>query len=146
MNLFLRIRRLYLRNASVYIFSLIGRKLRQGLKFVQKNNSVWEATLHIADTQNGEKILYDIDPIKKVERSGKSDTTSTTDSIRQGRAKSQQISEKNNEKSVIDDLGKIQYQLRIEDKNRLNILEGLKPMRKSTGFFCCLKFRGIIIS
>ena len=28
--------------------------------------------------------MYDIDPIKKVERSGKSDTTSTTDSIRQG--------------------------------------------------------------
>lgn len=50
----------------------------------EKNNSVWEATLHIANAQNGEKILYDIDPIKKVERSGKSDTTSTTDSIRQG--------------------------------------------------------------
>ena len=50
----------------------------------EKNNSVWEATLHIANAQNGEKILYDIDPIKKVERSGKSDTTSTTNSIRQG--------------------------------------------------------------
>lgn len=31
----------------------------------EKNNSVWEATLHIANAQNGEKILYDIDPIKK---------------------------------------------------------------------------------
>lgn len=41
----------------------------------------------------------------------------------QNEAKSQQISEKNNEKSVIDDLGKIQYQLRIEDKNRLDILD-----------------------
>lgn len=47
---------------------------------------------------------------------------------------------------TVSDLDKIQYQLRIEDKNRLNILEELKPMRKSTGFFCCLKFRGIIIS
>lgn len=64
----------------------------------------------------------------------------------QNEAKSQQIFEKNNEKSAIGDLGKVQYQLRIEDKNRFNILEGLKPMRKSTGFFCCLKFRGIIIS
>lgn len=41
----------------------------------------------------------------------------------QNEAKSQQISEKNNEKSMIDDLGKIQYQLRIEDKNRLDILD-----------------------
>ena len=36
---------------------------------------------------------------------------------------------------TVSDLGKIQYQLRREDINRLNILEGLKPMRKSTGFF-----------
>ena len=47
---------------------------------------------------------------------------------------------------TVSDLDKSQYQLRREDINRLNILEGLKPMRKSTGFFCCLKFRGIIIS
>lgn len=92
--------------------------------FIQeKNNSVWEATLHIANTRNGEKILYDIDPIKTAERSRKLDTTSATNSIHQSEAKSQQISEKNNEKSVIDDFGKIQYQLRIEDKNRLDILD-----------------------
>lgn len=41
----------------------------------------------------------------------------------QNEAKSQQISEKNNKKSMIDDLGKVQYQLRIEDKNRLDILD-----------------------
>lgn len=60
--------------------------------FVQeKNNSVWEATLHIANAQNGEKILYDIDPIKIVDgtaspskKLGTSPTTSTTDSILQG--------------------------------------------------------------
>lgn len=53
--------------------------------FVQeKNNSVWEATLHIANAQNGEKVLYDIDPIKKVESPIKLGATSTTDSIRQG--------------------------------------------------------------
>lgn len=49
-------------------------------------------------------------------------------------------------KSFVSDLDKVQYQLRREDINRLNILEELKPMRKSIGFFCCLKFRGIIIS
>lgn len=49
----------------------------------EKNNSVWKATLHIANAQNGEKILYDIDPIKKVESPRKLGATSTTDSIRQ---------------------------------------------------------------
>lgn len=56
------------------------------------------------------------------------------------------VSERAGEAWSISDLDKFQYQLRREDINRLNILEELKPMRKSTGFFCCLKFRGIIIS
>ncbi len=43
----------------------------------EKNNTVWEATLDIAKAQDGRKILYDIDPIKKVEGSGKSDPTTT---------------------------------------------------------------------
>lgn len=34
--------------------------------FIQdKENTVWEATLHIATSADGEKILYDIDPINK---------------------------------------------------------------------------------
>ena len=49
--------------------------------------------------------------------------TVSKNSIRQNEAESQQISEKNNKKSVIDGLGKVQYQLRIEDKNRLDILD-----------------------
>lgn len=68
---------------------------------------------------------------------------------RNGRGNNQDVSDSSegSRKSLtVSDLGKIQYQLRREDINRLNILEGLKPMRKSTGFFCCLKFRGIIIS
>lgn len=68
---------------------------------------------------------------------------------RNGRGSNQDVSdssEGSGKSLTVFDLGKIQYQLRIEDKNRLNILEELKPMRKSTGFFCCLKFRGIIIS
>lgn len=46
-----------------------------------KNNTIWEATLNIANTANGEKILYDISPIKKVGRSVKSDTLPTGGSI-----------------------------------------------------------------
>lgn len=40
-----------------------------------KENTIWEATLHIATTTDGEKILYDIDPIRKVGQSGNSDTS-----------------------------------------------------------------------
>ena len=40
-----------------------------------KENSVWEATLHIATSATGEKFLYDIDPIKMAEQSGNSDTS-----------------------------------------------------------------------
>ena len=42
-----------------------------------KNNTIWEATLNVANATNGEKILYDISPIKKVGRSGKSDAVPT---------------------------------------------------------------------
>ncbi|MBQ7846807.1 MAG: hypothetical protein IJ344_00850, partial [Clostridia bacterium] len=48
-----------------------------------KENTVWEAKLRIANSINGEKILYDIFPIKMVERSGTSDSTATKNSIHQ---------------------------------------------------------------
>ncbi len=52
--------------------------------FIQeKNKSVWEATLNIANTANGEKILYDVDPIKKVEGAIKSAPTTTNNSLSQ---------------------------------------------------------------
>lgn len=46
-----------------------------------KENSVWEATLHIATSATGEKFLYDIDPIKMAEQSGNSDTSTANTSI-----------------------------------------------------------------
>ena len=48
-----------------------------------KNNTIWEATLNIANSSNGEKILYDINPIKKVGQSVESDTSRTNHSISQ---------------------------------------------------------------
>ena len=48
-----------------------------------KNNTIWEATLNIANTADGEKILYDISPIKKVGQSVKSDTIPTDTKIAQ---------------------------------------------------------------
>lgn len=46
-----------------------------------KENSVWEATLHIATSATGKKYLYDIDPIKMAEQSGNSDTSTAKNSI-----------------------------------------------------------------
>ena len=43
-----------------------------------KNNTVWEATLNVAESANGVKYLYDINPIKKVGQSVKSDTSTTS--------------------------------------------------------------------
>ena len=41
--------------------------------FVQdKNNTIWEATLNVANSADGRKILYDISPIKKAGRAAKS--------------------------------------------------------------------------
>lgn len=48
-----------------------------------QKNTIWEAKLQIANSLNGDKILYDIVPIKMVERSGTSDTTPTKNNITQ---------------------------------------------------------------
>ena len=46
-----------------------------------KNNTVWETTLHIANTANGEKIIYDVVSTKKVGQSGNSDTSPRKNSL-----------------------------------------------------------------
>lgn len=42
-----------------------------------KNNTVWKATLNVAESANGVKYLYDIDPIKKVGPPVKSSSSTT---------------------------------------------------------------------
>lgn len=42
-----------------------------------KNNTVWKATLNVAESANGVKYLYDIGPIKKVGQPVKSGTSTT---------------------------------------------------------------------
>lgn len=56
----------------------------------EKNKTVWEAILNIANTTNGEKILYDIDPIKKVEDAVKSASTTTNNILPQNGDASQE--------------------------------------------------------
>lgn len=53
-----------------------------------KNNTIWEATLNVANAADGRKILYDITPIKKVGQSIKLDTIPTDDIIPQNSEKS----------------------------------------------------------
>ena len=58
--------------------------------FVQdKENTVWEATLNVATSANGEKILYDVWPIKMVEQRGESRLSTTEDSVTQAEGESQ---------------------------------------------------------
>lgn len=54
-----------------------------------KNNTVWKATLNVAESANGVKYLYDISPIKKVGQSVKSDTSTTGDIVAQNQTESQ---------------------------------------------------------
>ena len=72
-----------------------------------KEKTVWEATLFVANSANGEKILYDIFPIKNVEGSGTSDTLSTTQNIPQ----------------LEEEVNTYQDRLSNADKNRVEILE-----------------------
>ena len=48
-----------------------------------KNNTIWEATLNVANTADGRKIIYDISPIKKVGQSVKSDTSLLNENVTQ---------------------------------------------------------------
>ena len=52
----------------------------------EKNGAVWEATLNIANTADGRKVLYDIDKIEKVEGPIKSGPATTDNSISQNNA------------------------------------------------------------
>ena len=77
-----------------------------------RGGSVWEATLHIATAKTGQKYLYDIDPIKMVEQSGKSDTSTTNHSILQSV-----------EKSQAENSGKIQNQQRDNLKEEYHLTD-----------------------
>ena len=54
-----------------------------------KNNTVWKATLNVAESANGVKYLYDISPIKKVGPPVKSGTSTTGNIVAQNQTESQ---------------------------------------------------------
>lgn len=101
----------------------------------EKNGTVWEATLNIANSVNSEKILYDIDPIKKVEGAVKSASNSTNDSINQNIESSQVQNSDRDNVSVYDLMGQNkelqkQNEKLEEDVNRLK--ERLKLEKQVT--------------
>ena len=49
----------------------------------EKNNTVWKAKLRIANSINGEKILYKIFPTEKVEEAQAMGTTTTNPNVAQ---------------------------------------------------------------
>lgn len=78
-----------------------------------KNNTIWEATLHIANTANGEKIIYDVDPIKRVGQSGKSDTSLRDASVPQ---KGAEVNTQNSlSEQDADDIAPLPWQIRGKD-------------------------------
>ncbi len=87
-----------------------------------KNKTVYVATLNVANTQNGSKILYDIDPIKKARGPVKSGPTIANINISQNdtdvNTHSMQNSKNNSSFSVSDSNGN-----QLSDSDRLNELQ-----------------------
>ena len=98
--------------------------------FIQeKNKTVWEATLNIANSSNGEKILYDINPIKMVEQAGESATSTTNNIISQNLSKvnSKILKQDRDSPSVYDTMGETE-RLRKENEKLRTDIERLREM------------------
>ena len=54
-----------------------------GKPICRKNNTVWKAKLRIANSINGEKLLYKIFPTEKVEEAQAMGTTTTNPNVAQ---------------------------------------------------------------
>lgn len=104
--------------------------------FIQeKNKTVWEATLNIANSTNGEKILYDIYPIEMVERSVTSDTTSTKYSISDSSEKSNGKIVNNEDtqtKSAVTSTPANENSV-FDDKQRKDVIRKLSAVAKQNG-------------
>jgi len=90
----------------------------------QKNNSVWEAQLRVANSRNGEKYLYDVVEIKMVEGGVKSPPTTTINNI-------PQTTNNNNGKKQSGDSG--MFSLKIQNvgehkRKQLDIVQATNPM------------------
>lgn len=83
-----------------------------------KNNIIWKATLNIANTANGQKILYDISPIKKVGQSIKLDTIPTDSSI------SHSVSFVNSENEDVTQMQQLEREADVLEENGVDVIDG----------------------
>lgn len=89
--------------------------------FIQdKNGIIWEATLNVANAASGEKILYDISPIKKVGQSVKSDTSLPTKSVPQS---TENVNTRFSMKSPVEETDKL---IAVHNKDEASIMAALK--------------------
>ncbi len=90
-----------------------------------KQNTVWEASLRIANSANGEKILYDIYPIKMVEGAGTAATTTTTNNIAQTKPT---VNTQNSlsENGQADNIAPLPWQIKGQDV----AMENFAPIRE----------------
>ena len=112
--------------------------------FIQeKNKTVWEATLNVANSSNGKKVLYDINPIKKVEGPVESVPTTTNNRLSQEKHivnnNSMQENE-NNAKVKFSERGQSVYKLlgenqRLQKENEIlsDTVEYLEKLVKMQG-------------
>ncbi|MBO5418265.1 MAG: hypothetical protein J6A50_06670 [Clostridia bacterium] len=90
-----------------------------------KSGIVWKVILNIATSTDGQKILYDISPIKKVGQSVESDTIPTKDSIRQTPEKSQEkFSERDSSGKTLTKAQQEYFKISkvVDDKGNLKVM------------------------
>ncbi len=93
-----------------------------------KNNTIWVATLNVANTANGEKVLYDISPIKKAGQAVKSATIPTINSIAQNSEKSTGEVEYSISENSLENVDKILY----DNSNPLSVVNRAKTTNNSS--------------
>lgn len=83
-----------------------------------KNNTIWQATLNVANAADGTKFLYDIGPIKKVERSVKSDTFSTNNTVpREAQSVNSDYMQRSAKDSLLEDIAPVRKDVATTAKN-----------------------------
>ena len=96
----------------------------------EKNKTIWSATLNVATNANGNKILYDISPIKKVEPGVKSPAT-TINSISKNQ-ENVKFSAKNSDTQSKDVVNEFRNELK---NTKLYLYDGIERFEKDKEFY-----------
>ena len=93
-----------------------------------KENTIWEAKLKVANTTNGEKVLYDVHPIEKVGQGRTLPTIPTNEKIPQDTTESQELfSDRDQAPTFCSQMGKVVEEVKQEKlaaNSVVNLLRG----------------------